>query len=64
MENNTKLLTVADVAEYLGMHPISVNKLLNSGELQGFKLTDKHRSPWRITPAAVQAWIERRTGAA
>ncbi|APT92921.1 hypothetical protein CPHO_08515 [Corynebacterium phocae] len=63
MTQPTRLLTVHEVADYLGIHHITVNKMLNTGEIVGFKLTDKHRSPWRITPQAVQDYIERRTAA-
>ena len=49
-----KLLTPAQVAEYLQMHERTVTRWLRDGYLRGFKLGKE----WRIAPADLSAFIE------
>lgn len=47
-----KMLTVAEVAALLGVHPQTVYDLARSGELPGRKV----RSEWRFLPSDVAAY--------
>lgn len=54
-KDREKLMSVEEVAEYLGLHPQTVYSLLREGELRGHKLG----RVWRIRPGAVDEYIER-----
>jgi excisionase family DNA binding protein len=57
--------SVDEAAERLGMHPQTVRRRLKKGSLLG----EDHREPgalrpiWRIRPAAVEAYLQERSGA-
>lgn len=57
------LLSVKEVAEYLGTRTHSVLTLIHSGELpvQDISLTDGGKPRWRIKPEDLEAFLERRT---
>ena len=53
----THLLDVDQVAEVVGLSPLTVRRALREGDLVGSKL----RGRWRIDPANVAAWIDQTT---
>lgn len=53
----TKILTPAEVAEYLRISKKTVYKMVRSGDLPAFK-AGKH---WRVPQAELGAWIARRS---
>ena len=46
-------MTVQDVAEYLNIDPKTVYRLVNRGELPGFKVGGS----WRFEKADIDKWI-------
>ena len=50
-----EVLTVKEVAEELRVHPYTVYKLLEAGELEGFKL----RTHWRIKREALDNFMKK-----
>ncbi len=56
MAEEERLLSVEEVAEYLGMHIMTVYKLLNSGALPGRKIGNR----WRVVKRELDEWLERR----
>lgn len=52
-------LTVAEVAEKLGLHENTVYRLLRSGELPGRRLG---RRVWRVSAAGLGEWLRGRNG--
>lgn len=57
----TKLLTVRQAAEALGEHPATVRERLRRGEIRGTKFSDGPRAQWRVTEAALEHFILKRT---
>jgi hypothetical protein len=57
-----RLLTPPAVAKALAVHPQKVRSFIESGELEAFNLAAKRcgRPRYRITPAALNAFLERR----
>lgn len=53
MKRPRRLLTVAEVATILRLHPNTVYRLMKRGEIPGFKIGES----WRISRYAVDAWI-------
>jgi excisionase family DNA binding protein len=51
-----RLYTVAEAAEHLRMHPVTVRNLLRSKKIEGVKLTERE---WRISEKALRAFIGR-----
>lgn len=49
-----EFLTADEAAELLNMHPRTIRRLLNSGELPGTRLGRQ----WRISASAVRSLIE------
>ena len=56
-----RLMTVDEVAEYLGLNPATVRLHLRNGELVGFKVGPRH---WRIRESALEAFVNEREQAA
>jgi excisionase family DNA binding protein len=54
------VLTLADVAELLGVEPELVEQLAGEGELPGRRIGDS----WRFARSAVLAWLARGSGPA
>ena len=50
-------MTVAEVAEYLHLHPLTVRNLIRKGELPACKVGRE----WRIDRAELERWIVERT---
>ena len=60
-----RLLTTAEAAERLRLHPKTVERAIRRGELQAWR--PSAAGPWRIHPEWVDHWIDaraRRPGAA
>jgi excisionase family DNA binding protein len=55
--NSARLLTVAEVAEILRIHPSSAYKLVQGGTLPGFKVSAR----WRISVQTLASWLSERT---
>ncbi len=54
---NPETLTVAQVAEYLHLHALTVRRLLKDGTIPACKVGRE----WRIDLAALERWIVERT---
>ena len=55
--DSTEIMTVTDVAAYLQCHPSTINRLLRTGDIPGFRVF----SDWRLRRSDIDQWIERRT---
>lgn len=53
---NNKLLTIDQVAEYLGVHRDTVYSLIRSGKLAAFQLGGR-KAGWRISEEDLQAFV-------
>jgi excisionase family DNA binding protein len=53
MKKIGEILTVAEVAILLRLHPTTIYRLVKRGELPGFKIGDN----WRISSDALEFWI-------
>jgi excisionase family DNA binding protein len=51
------VLTLAEVAQFLRVHPSTVYRLLKQGAIPAFKLG----SDWRFTREAIESWTKERT---
>jgi excisionase family DNA binding protein len=52
MTNQSKLVTVKELSNYLRVHPSTIYRLLKGGELPGIKLG----SDWRFNLEAINRW--------
>ena len=57
---STTAMTVQDVAEYLNVDPKTVYRMVNRGDLPGFKVG----GIWRFQQDDIDAWIARQKEAA
>jgi excisionase family DNA binding protein len=48
-----RLLTVAELAEYLRVHPTTIYRLLKREQIPGFKIGDS----WRVSPEQIDRWL-------
>lgn len=54
MNKNKEIMTTKEVAEYLGIHPLTVHKYAREGKIPAFKIgTD-----WRFHKRYIEKWIE------
>ena len=51
----TQIMTLAEIAKYLGVHQMTVYRMLKSGRLPGFKLGRQ----WRTKKDVLDAWLLR-----
>ena len=51
------LLTVAEVADRLGLHHKTVRRLIHAGELPGIKLGRGIKSPLRVPADELSRWL-------
>jgi excisionase family DNA binding protein len=56
--DQTKVMTIAEVAEYLNCHYGTVYRLVRGGELPAFRLGGS----WRFLRSDLEQWIASRTG--
>ena len=49
------VMTIKDVAKYLGIHPMTVYKFAKAGRLPAFKIG----SDWRFHRKHIEAWIDK-----
>jgi excisionase family DNA binding protein len=52
-----EILTVAEVAGLLRLHPTTIYRLVKRGDLPGFKIGDN----WRISSDALELWLSERS---
>ena len=52
-----QIMTIADVAEYLGLHELTVRRLAREGAIPALKLGRQ----WRIKRDLLEKWIENRS---
>ena len=52
-----QIMTIADVAEYLGLHELTVRRLAREGAIPALKLGRQ----WRIKRDLLEQWIENRS---
>jgi excisionase family DNA binding protein len=52
MKEDDKVMTVAEVAEYLHVHPSTIYRLLRKKEIPAFRVG----SDWRFNRESIDAW--------
>lgn len=57
MENLPPIMTIAEVAAYLGLHELTVRRLAREGALPALKLGRQ----WRVKRDLLEKWIEKRS---
>lgn len=55
MSDEEEVLTTAEVAEILKVHPATVNELMRSGRLKAFKLNRR----WRVRRSDLNVFMDR-----
>jgi excisionase family DNA binding protein len=53
---NTEIITMAELAAYLNCHEATIRRLLQKGEIPGFKLG----SDWRFNLRSIEEWRKKR----
>jgi excisionase family DNA binding protein len=54
MAKNKEILTAKEVADYLGLHPLTVHRYAREGKIPAFKIgTD-----WRFHKKYIERWIK------
>jgi len=53
----TQIMTPKEAAKYLGLHLITIYRLIKKGELPGFKVGGQ----WRFKKDLLDAWIAKKT---
>jgi len=56
-ENLAPIMTIAEVAVYLGLHELTVRRLAREGAIPALKLGRQ----WRIKRDLLEKWIEKRS---
>lgn len=56
-ENLPPIMTIAEVAEYLGLHELTVRRLAREGAIPALKLGRQ----WRVKRDLLERWIEKRS---
>jgi excisionase family DNA binding protein len=56
-EDYPQILTIAQVAEYLGLHELTVRRLAREGAIPALKLGRQ----WRVKRDLLDKWIENRS---
>lgn len=52
MESNGEILTIAELAAHLRVHPTTIYRLLREGRIPGFRVG----SAWRFSRSAIDRW--------
>ena len=53
MPQRTQVMTLVEIAKYLGVHQMTAYRMLKSGRLPGFKLGRQ----WRTKKDVLDAWL-------
>ncbi len=56
-ENLPPIMTIAEVAQYLGLHELTVRRLAREGQIPALKLGRQ----WRVKRDLLEKWIEKRS---
>ncbi len=56
MPDTKTVLTIKDVAKYLGVHPMTIYKFAKQGKIPAFKIG----SDWRFHRKYIEEWIEKK----
>ena len=56
-ENLAPIMTIAEVAAYLGLHELTVRRLAREGAIPALKLGRQ----WRVKRDLLEQWIEKRS---
>jgi excisionase family DNA binding protein len=56
-EDLSPIMTIAEVAAYLGLHELTVRRLAREGAIPALKLGRQ----WRVKRDLLEKWIERRS---
>lgn len=59
MESNGEILTIAELATHLRVHPTTIYRLLREGRIPGFRVG----SAWRFSRGAIEKWERGQLGA-
>ncbi|MFH1478170.1 MAG: helix-turn-helix domain-containing protein [Candidatus Omnitrophota bacterium] len=54
MAKRKEILTIKDVAEFLGVHPMTIYKYVKGGKFPAFKIG----TSWRVKRHSIDKWIE------
>jgi excisionase family DNA binding protein len=54
MAKSKQVMTVKDVAEYLDVHPMTIYKYVQEGNIPAFKIG----ASWRIRRDSIKKWIQ------
>jgi excisionase family DNA binding protein len=57
MAKNKEILTVKEVAEYLNIHPLTVQKHAREGKIPAFRIG----SDWRFHKKHIERWIREKS---
>jgi excisionase family DNA binding protein len=57
MPKNREIMTVNEVAEYLGIHELTVQRHAREGKIPAFKI----RNEWRFDRKHIQKWLKERS---
>jgi len=49
-----QVMTVKEIAEYLGVHPMTIYKYVRDGKIPAFKIG----ASWRIRRDSIKKWID------
>lgn len=60
MRNNNGTITIAEAADMLGVSRATVGRMIQRGELEGYKLTGAQNSPYRVYLQSVREFLSKR----
>jgi excisionase family DNA binding protein len=49
-----QVMTVKEIAEYLGVHPMTIYKYVQEGKIPAFKIG----ASWRIRKESIKKWMD------
>ncbi len=53
-----EIMTVKEVAEFLGVHPMTIYKYVRQGKIPGFKIG----ADWRFNKMSIEKWMVEKEG--
>ena len=54
MTKARQVMTVKEIAEYLGVHPMTIYKYVRDGKIPAFKIG----ASWRIRRESIKKWMD------